>query len=148
MNTTAVLIATALQTVGAVVATSLAVFAPVLLTELDLDLGDLGLLLAPMKLVSLPALVVGPWLFDRFGPSLTLAGSGFVSAAALAIFAAAPSYPVMLLLLTLAGGSWGISALAGGGAIVGTAPFERRGVLIGFRQMGLPLGGVIAGLLA
>jgi MFS family permease len=148
MNTTAVLIATALQTIGAVVATSLAVFAPVLLTELGLGLGELGLLVAAMNLGALPALVVGPWLVDRFGPSLTLAGSGFVSAAALAVFATAPGYPVMLLVLTLAGGSWGISALAGGGAIVGTAPFQRRGVLIGFRQMGLPLGGVIAGLLA
>ena len=147
-NTSAVLVATALQTIGAVVATSLAVFAPVLLIELGLDIGELGLLVAAMNVGALPALVLGPALVDRFGPSHTLAGSALVSAVGLALFATGPAYPVMLLALTIVGGSWGISALAGGGAIVGTAPFERRGLLIGFRQMGLPLGGVIAGLLA
>jgi MFS family permease len=147
-NTSAVLVATALQTIGAVVATSLAVFAPVLLIELGLDIGELGLLVAAMNVGALPALVLGPTLVDRFGPSHTLAGSGLVSAGGLLLFATGPAYPLMLLALTIVGGSWGISALAGGGAIVGTAPFERRGLLIGFRQMGLPLGGVIAGLLA
>jgi MFS family permease len=46
------------------------------------------------------------------------------------------------------GGSWGLSALSGGGAIASSAPEGRRGFLIGVRQMGLPLGGVISGLLA
>ena len=148
VNASAVAVATALQTIGAVVATSLAVFAPVLLTELQLDLQGLGLLVAAMNVGALPALVVGPWLVDRFGPSHTLAGSGLISAAGLALFATGPAYPVMLLALTVVGGSWGISALAGGGAIANTAPVGRRGLLIGVRQMGLPLGGVIAGLLA
>lgn len=148
MNAAAVLVATAIQTVGAVVATSLAVFAPVLVAEAGLDIGLLGLLVAAMNLGALPALVIGPWLVDRFGPSPTLAGASLVSAVGLAVFAAAPPYPVMLVALTVTGGSWGLSALSGGGAIVASAPMHRRGFLIGVRQMGLPLGGVIAGLLA
>jgi MFS family permease len=148
VNASAVLVATALQTIGSVVATSLAVFAPVLLRELGLDIAALGLLVAAMNVGALPALVIGPALVDKFGPSVALAGSGVVSAVGLGVFATGPSYPVMLLVLTVVGGSWGLSALSGGGAIVGTAPFGRRGFLIGVRQMGLPLGGVIAGLLA
>ena len=148
MNGGAVVVSTALQTAGAVVATSLAVFGPILLTALDLSVAELGLLVAAVNIGALPALVIGPALVDRFGPSPTLAAAGVVAAAGLALFASAPPYSVMLVALTIVGLSWGLSALSGGGAIVGTAPFDKRGFLIGVRQMGLPLGGVIAGLLA
>lgn len=145
---TILLVATGTQTLGAVVATSLAVFGPILVADAGVSIGELGLLVAAMNVGALPPLVAGFWLVDRFGPSLTLALSALAAAAALFVFALAPPLPVMLAALLVVGASWGLSALSGGGAIVDTAPFRRRGLLISIRQISLPLGGVVAGLLA
>jgi sugar phosphate permease len=141
-------IATAIQTLGAVVATSLAVFSPILIVDAGITLGELGLLVAAMNLGAIPPLVMGPWLVDRFGPSSALSLSALAAAAGLFTFATAPPFPISFVALLVVGGAWGLSALAGGGAIVDTAPYRHRGLFISIRQLSLPLGGVIAGLIA
>jgi MFS family permease len=148
MGQTAVVVAVAaaIQTLGAVVATSLAVFGPVLLGELDISALELGFLVAAMNVGALPAILATP-IVDRFGSRRALAGSALLSAAAVATFAADPGFPVMLVALVLAGTGWGLSAISGGGAIIEGAPFGRRALFISLRQVGLPLGGVIAGLM-
>jgi predicted MFS family arabinose efflux permease len=143
-----VFVATGVQTLGAVVATSLAVFGPVLIAELAIGPADLGLLVGAMNVGALPGLVLGPAIGDRWGASRSLAGSSVVSAAALAFVVLVPGFAAMLAGVTVAGAGWGLAALSGGGAIFDRAPFRRRGLLISIRQLSLPLGGAIAGVLA
>lgn len=143
-----VFVATGVQTLGAVVATSLAVFGPVLIAELAIGPADLGLLVGAMNVGALPGLVLGPAIVDRYGAGKALSGSSILSAAALAFVILVPGYAAMLLGIGVAGAAWGLAALSGGGAIIDRAPFERRGLLISIRQLSLPLGGAIAGGLA
>jgi MFS family permease len=143
-----VLVATGIQTLGAVVATSLAVFGPVLITELAIGPADLGLLVGAMNVGALPGLVLGPAIVDRYGAGVALSGSAIVSAIALAVVVAVPGFAALLAGTAVAGAAWGLAALSGGGAIIDRARFERRGLLISIRQLSLPLGGAIAGLLA
>jgi len=143
-----VFVATGVQTLGAVVATSLAVFGPVLIAELAIGPADLGLLVGAMNVGALPGLVLGPAIVDRFGASHSLSGSSLVSAAALAFVILVPGFAAMLAGVTLAGAAWGLAALSGGGAIFDRAPFRQRGLLLSIRQLSLPLGGAIAGVLA
>jgi MFS family permease len=143
-----VLVATGIQTLGAVVATSLAVFGPVLITELAIGPADLGLLVGAMNVGALPGLVLGPAIVDRYGAGVALSGSAVVSAVALAVVVAVPGFLALLAGTAVAGAAWGLAALSGGGAIIDRARFDRRGLLISIRQLSLPLGGAIAGLLA
>lgn len=143
-----VLVATGIQTLGAVVATSLAVFGPVLIDALGIGAAELGLLVGAMNVGALPGLVFGPAIVDRFGAGAALAGSAFVSAAALGLVVAVPGFMAMLIGVSMAGAAWGLAALSGGGAIIDRARFDRRGLLISIRQLSLPLGGAIAGILA
>lgn len=143
-----VFVATGVQTLGAVVATSLAVFGPVLIAELAIGPADLGLLVGAMNVGALPGLVLGPAIVDRYGASRSLSGSSVVSAAALAFVILVPGFAAMLAGITVAGAAWGLAAVSGGGAIFDRAPFGRRGLLISIRQLSLPLGGAIAGVLA
>jgi len=143
-----VFVATAIQTLGAVVATSLAVFAPVLVADLAIGPAEIGLLVGAMNVGALPGLVLGPAIVDRFGAGRALSGSAVVSALALAVTVVVPGFAALLVGVTVAGAAWGLAALSGGGAIIDRAPFERRGILISIRQLSLPLGGAIAGALA
>lgn len=143
-----VLVATGVQTLGAVVATSLAVFGPVLVAELAIGPADLGLLVGAINVGALPGLVLGPAIVDRYGASRALAGSAIVAALALGLVILVPGFAAMLAGVTVAGAAWGLAALSGGGAIFDRSPYRRRGLLISIRQLSLPLGGAIAGLLA
>jgi MFS family permease len=142
-----VFVATAIQTLGAVTATSLGVFGPILVDELELDAARYGLLVGSMNVGALPTLMAGASIVDRLGPGRSLALSGLASAAGLVVFAANVNFLVMLAALTVAGGGWGLSAISGSGAIIELAPFRQRGVLISIRQLSLPLGGILAGVL-
>ena len=139
--------ATAIQTLGAVTATSLGVFGPILVDELELDAARYGLLVGSMNVGALPTLMAGASIVDRLGPGRSLALSGLASAAGLVVFAANVNFLVTLAALTVAGGGWGLSAISGSGAIIELAPFRQRGVLISIRQLSLPLGGIVAGVL-
>lgn len=143
-----VFVATGVQTLGAVVATSLAVFGPVLIIELGIGPADLGWLVGAMNVGALPGLLLGPAIVDRFGAGRALSASSFVSAAALAFVILVPGFVALLAGTTVAGAAWGLAALSGGGAIIDRARFDQRGLLISIRQLSLPLGGAIAGILA
>lgn len=111
-----------------------------------LSLTQMGTVLASMTFgLMFSGLVNGP-LVDQWGPRrLLFWGTIIICAAALAI-AASPSLGATIALFFIAGLALGTVPLAGTKAVLMMWPRERRGMPMGFRQMGVPLGALAASL--
>ncbi|WP_170991131.1 MFS transporter [Herbidospora galbida] len=114
----------------------------------DLGIGTarLGLLLSAAQFLPLAGLVVAGRLLDRHGERWVVGGGVLVVAAALAAGSAAPGYVSLLVVLLVVGA--GYSTVQPGGSMSVASWFDssRRGLAMGVRQAGLPLGGVLAAL--
>lgn len=142
-----ILVATAVQTLGAIVYQSLGVLAPFLVDQLKLSNVALGLLSSAMHVGSLAALVVSAALLDRNGPTRLLGFGSLLCGAMLVTGALGGSYLVLAACLSVVGAVWGLSAIAGGETIVLSAPPRHRATITSVRQLALPVGGLIAALL-
>lgn len=126
----------------------------VLLADLALDLrlstGALGAALSVGALASIPVMLVGGRLADRFGPARLVAAAALGLAAALVGVAFAPTYPALLALLILFTGSSGLYDVAINTLAVHHGRAARREVLPAFHAgfSGFAaLGALLAGLL-
>ena len=93
----------------------------------------------------LTALPVGQ-LVDRVGSRAVLTGTCITLALCLALAAAAHSVPLLLIAL-VAGGAATAGTTSGGAALVAQAFRARRGLAMGIRQSGVPLGGLVGAFL-
>jgi MFS family permease len=101
-----------------------------------------------------PAIYVGGLFFslpggrlaDRIGVRPSLLGGLAVGSAGLLAAALAPSFPLFLGCLVVAGIGWSVVNPALGRAIVDVFPVRERGIAMGIKQMGLTLGGVASAL--
>jgi MFS family permease len=84
---------------------------------------------------------------DRFGDRATLFWSGVVMAASLTAAALVHTYPLVLVFLFLYGIGFAGSTPAGSHAILFFFKKEERGLAMGIRQMGTPLGGITGALI-
>ena len=116
--------------------------------------GDLGLTLAQAgsflsayyigpALVSLPA----GTLADRWGVKRMLVLGQVVIALGLLAASAATSYAAFTLLLVAAGFGYGMLNPTSTKAVMGWSPPARRATLVGLKQVGLPLGGMLGAAL-
>lgn len=142
-----ILVAIAVQTLGAIVYQSLGVAGPFLVDQLNLSNVAFGLLPSAMHVGSLAALIVSAALLDRLGPTRLLGLGSLLCGAMLLTGALGGSYLVLAACLTVVGAVWGMSAIAGGETIVLSAPPRHRATITSVRQLALPLGGLIAALL-
>lgn len=120
--------------------------APVLRDDLALSIAQIGLLLAAVPAGILLTLV--PWglLADRVGERPVVAVGMTGAAIALGIAAMTTSALALGAALFVAG-AFGASATgATGRAVMAWFPRTERGLALGVRQMGIPLGGGIAAL--
>ncbi|WP_419997976.1 MFS transporter [Streptomyces boninensis] len=111
---------------------------------LGLSTAELGLLVSAAQLAPLAGLLVAGELLDRYHERWVVGlGAGLV-AVCLAAGGLAPGYPVLLAVLFFAG--VGYSAVQPGGSKSVAAWFDtsRRGLAMGIRQAGLPLGAALA----
>ena len=119
---------------------------PALQTQFDLSLSQLGVLFGAVSLGIV--LTVIPWgaLADRRGERAVI-GAGMTGAAvAIAVAASASSYPTLVGALVVAG-MFGASATgASGRAVMGWFARSQRGLALGIRQTGVPLGGGLAAI--
>ena len=131
---------------AALFVTGLPVLAPTLRDELDLSLGQVGVLLAAAWVGSTFALL--PWglAADRFGEraALTLGLTG--CAVLLAVAAFATTFWALFVLLALAGASGSSVNSASGRAVMQWFGPSERGLALGIRQSAIPAGGVIGAL--
>ncbi|MEV4093932.1 MFS transporter [Streptosporangium saharense] len=112
--------------------------------DLELNTTQLGLLLSAAQFLPLAGLLVAGRLLDRHGERWVVGIGALVVAAALAVGSAAPGYVSLLVVLLIVGA--GYSAIQPGGSKSVASWFDapRRGLAMGIRQAGLPLGGVLA----
>ncbi|HLH68225.1 MAG TPA: MFS transporter [Candidatus Dormibacteraeota bacterium] len=141
-------VATLVQVVGALLSQSLAVLGPELIAGLHLSTAGFGLLLSGVNLGTLLALLLGGVGGDLLAARSVLAISAVGSGILVAVAGLVNSVALVELLLVAAGFTWGASIPAGGGVVARMAPASRRGLFVSIRQLGLPLGGVVAALLA
>lgn len=110
----------------------------------DLTGAQTGLLVAAVGLAPLFALLPTGRMLDRRSERAIITGGALLLAAGTALASAGQSY-VWLLIPLMVGGT-GYSASQPGGSMVVAAwfPTHQRGLAMGVRQTGLPLGGALA----
>jgi predicted MFS family arabinose efflux permease len=143
-----VLTLTTLQQAGlTTIRFGLPVLAPFWRAALGISLGQVGVLLGAFDLGALLLFVPIGLLTDRWGEPLVLTAGALFTAAMTAVVAGAPGFSVLAVLLILAGLGYGSGQTAGTKAVAAAFGPRGRGMAMGIRQSGLPLGGMIAALL-
>ncbi|MET0132263.1 MAG: MFS transporter [Kibdelosporangium sp.] len=124
----------------------LGTFAPLLIAEFGISRPLLGVLVtAGYGVAAALSLVVGQAVDAVGARRATMALFG-ISTCALALFASAPHYAVLVVTVALGGLPQALANPATNKMIAGAVPPERRGTLIGIKQSGVQLGTFAAGL--
>ncbi|HET9492368.1 MAG TPA: MFS transporter [Methylomirabilota bacterium] len=132
---------------AALAALAAAPLAPFLLDDLGLTRVQVGLLLPAVYLGGVAMSLPAGWLTDRLGARLTLALGMAVTGVLVALAAAGPSLPALLLCLVGAGFGFSVGNPTTGKAVADWFPSHQRGVAMGIKQTGLTLGGIAGALL-
>lgn len=137
----------AAQTVANVGPLGIPALASLIRADLDLTLAQAGSFLSAYyigpSLVSLPA----GTLADRWGIKRMLVLGQAVIALGLLAAGAAGSYASLTLLLIAAGFGYGMLNPTSTKAVMGWSPPAHRATLVGLKQVGLPLGGMLGAAL-
>jgi len=139
-------IGTFAQVAFSVVYLGTAVLAPELKRELGLSLAETGILIGSVNAGALSMMLVWGLLVDRYGERLVIALGLGTSAAALVGAAQADSLGWLVAMLVLAGAGGSSVMSATGRAVAGWFEDSQRGLALGLRQTGVPLGGALAAL--
>jgi sugar phosphate permease len=122
------------------------VLAPALRDEFDLELGEVGLVLASQWVG--PTVTLLPWglLADRIGERLVLILGLTGSALCLVGAALVDGFAAVVLLLSLGSAAGASVNSASGRAVMNWFGADERGFALGLRQTAIPLGGVVSAL--
>jgi predicted MFS family arabinose efflux permease len=135
------------QTVANLGPLGIPAIASLIQTDLGLTLAQAGSFLSAYyigpSLVSLPA----GTLADRWGVKRMLVLGQLVIAAGLLAASVATTYTAFTLLLVAAGFGYGMLNPTSTKAVMGWAPTAHRATLVGLKQVGLPLGGMLGAAL-
>ncbi len=136
---------TGAQAGASVVQQALGSLAPVLVATFALSKAQLGVVFTAIMLGSTAFTALAGALTDRWGERTMLLAAGALMAAGLLAAAAFVSYPWLVACMAVFGAGYAVSTPAGGRAIL--TWFDRdRGLAMGIRQAGVPLGGTIGAL--
>lgn len=112
--------------------------------DLGLSTTQLGLLLSASQLIPLIGLLVAGELLDRYNERWVVGvGAGIVAVSLLA-GSAVPGYAGLLLVLLLVGAGYSTVQPGGSKSVASWFETSQRGLAMGVRQAGVPLGGVVA----
>lgn len=118
--------------------------APVIRADLSLTRGQVGLFGSALMFGSIVALAAVGWAVDHFGErSVLFWGNLFCGVFACAAAATTHYIPALIVLFLAGIGSAGPTP-AGSKAVMAWFPARQRGMAMGVRQTGIPLGGVLA----
>lgn len=112
--------------------------------DLDLNTTRLGLLLSAAQLMPLTGLLVAGRLLDRHDERWVVGIGALVVAAALAAGSLAPGYVSLLAALLVVGAGYSTIQPGGSKSVASWFDASQRGLAMGIRQAGLPLGGVLS----
>jgi len=111
---------------------------------LGLSTVQLGLLLSASQLVPLIGLFIAGELLDRYGERWVVGAGGYVVSAGLGLGCLASGYPTLLIALLIVGAGYSTAQPGGSKSVAGWFSPAQRGLAMGIRQAGLPLGGALA----
>lgn len=112
--------------------------------DLDLSTFQVGLLMSAAQLVPLVGLLVAGELLDRWGERAVVGVGTLTVAAALLAGATAPGYGWLLAALLVVGAGYSTAQPGGSKSVAGWFGPSQRGLAMGIRQAGLPVGGALA----
>jgi MFS family permease len=136
----------ALQTIAAFLSRLIPIIVPAISAEFGWSGSSIGYLTAGNALGGLVMLVAGAALLRRLGGTRTLQLTLIMGAACMALFVY-PSVHVALVACIAMGMSNGAANPAGSEVLQRYSPPGKRNLMFSIKQAGVPLGGILAGLL-
>jgi predicted MFS family arabinose efflux permease len=118
--------------------------APFLQNDFQISRAEIGLISAAMSLTGAPSALFGGRAADLIGERRILIVSGLVTALAAFTISWSVGYWSLLVSCLALGLGNGLQNPAGSAAVMRWFPPRQRGVAMGVRQTGVPLGGVLA----
>ncbi|GAA4906177.1 MFS family permease [Nonomuraea thailandensis] len=112
--------------------------------DLSLSTTQLGLLLSASQLVPLIGLLVAGELLDRYDERWVVGIGAVVIAVSLGVGSATPGYVSLLLVLLVVGAGYSTIQPGGSKSVASWFDTSQRGLAMGIRQAGVPLGGVLS----
>ena len=136
---------TVAQAGASVVQQALGSLSPILVATFDISKAQLGAIFTALMFGSASFTAAAGVLTDRWGERRMVLFSGIAMTVALLAAAIVPHYWWLVLCIFVFGMAYAVSTPAGGRAVL--AWFDRdRGLAMGIRQTGVPVGGVIGAL--
>ncbi len=136
------------QAAATILASGFGPLAPFLQSDFQVSRAQLGLIATASSLTAAPSALFGGRAADRVGERRVLILSGLVTAlSALAIAHSGSFWSLLISCLVLGLGN-GIQNPAGSAAVMRWFPQRQRGMAMGIRQTGVPLGGILAASVA
>jgi predicted MFS family arabinose efflux permease len=106
-----------------------------------------GLLITAIGIVPLFALIPVGRFLDHHSERLIITGGALLLGGGIAFASLVESYVVLLVVFTVAGAGYATAQPGGSKVVAAWFPAHERGVAMGIRQTGLPLGGALAAAL-
>jgi sugar phosphate permease len=125
----------------------MAPIAPFVQLEFDLSRSQLALLNIAMASGTYFTLILSGRLLDRVGERIMLLACGLITGFFAVTMLQTQSFPMTLILVGLMSIGTSIATPAGSKAVMGWFPPRIRGTAMGIRQIGIPVGGMTAGLI-
>lgn len=117
---------------------------PFMRGDLRLSLAQTGVVLGAFDLGALLAFYATGLATERWGERRVMASGSLLTGLLAAAAAFTPSPGLLAFLLAVAGVGFPSSQVAGSQAVMGSFPSWERGLAMGVRQAGLPVGGLLA----
>lgn len=140
-------ITTASQTTASILNQGMPPLAPFIQSEFSLSRAQVGLLNLALGLGSYLTVAISGRIIDRFGERAMLLACGIISCFFAASMLLSHSFGATLVLLVLMGAGLAVSTPAGSKAVMAWFETRVRGTAMSIRQVGIPLGGMIASLI-
>ena len=139
-----IVLLTLVHVVGTIGYTSVMTMAPVIRADLDLNATQVGSFMSAFYLALILGAIPAGVLADRLGVALSLTLASFLMAAGAVLFAAISSYvPAVLATFTMGLGYALVNPATAKGVLNWFKP-KHRATAMGIKQMGVPIGGLVA----
>lgn len=142
-----VLVATLSQTAATFVTYGMGPIATFYQTEWNLSSFQAGFIVSAVNIGPLFSMIVFGYFMDKKGEKQIIGWGSILLGFSALLLMLANNYTVLLFLLIVVGIWYGSAQTGGSAAIVKWFPDKHRGLAIGIRQTGIPIGGALASVI-
>ena len=139
-----IVLLTLVHLVGTIGYTSVMTMAPVIRAEFDLNATQVGSFMSAFYLALILGAIPAGVLADRLGVALSLALASFLMAAGAGLFAAISSYVPAVIATFVMGLGYALVNPATAKGVLNWFKPKHRATAMGIKQMGVPMGGLVA----